>query len=77
MDTIDITPNFAAMFHTFADRLDDYIPPLTKRPTRKAILAWLAPLTIALDCASTPEDIEQLRAHLNKVLGAVGSAERR
>lgn len=83
METIDLTPDYASMFsnmlretHNQSDvRTMFPMFPLHFRTDRAELLRdvqrWFAPLTIAINCATTVDAINELRAAMTEMLSAI------
>jgi hypothetical protein len=78
--TITLTPNFErifkgmlaeAMAQAKASRMFDDIPEASVAEALRAVQRWLAPLTVAINAATSVPDIERVREVMTDILADI------
>lgn len=69
--TIDLTPNYPALYEHFAKELDAVGDLLVRYPDLVHLHSWLAPLAIAFQAVTSAEQMVQLREHVGQLLRKV------
>ena len=69
--TVDLTPNYPVLFEQFTKDLDSAGDLLVRYPDLAHLHAWLAPLAIAFQSATTVEQVVRVREHISELLTKV------
>jgi len=71
VSTIDLTPDYQALYERFANELDSAGDLLVRYPGLAHLHSWLAPFAIAFQSATTVEQMVCLREHVACLLSKV------